>query len=136
MKNAFIVTILAALAVLALSAFLLAAFLSAGTVLSEGDNGRQVELAKGQTITIALSANPSTGYTWEVSRLDTGILSQVGEAEFQSGAIDPNIVGAGGTMLFRFQALSAGQTTLELVYHRPWENKTASQTFSIQVVVR
>ena len=134
MKNAFIVTILAALAVLALAGFLLVNFLSAGTVLSEGDNGRQLELAKGQTFSLALSANPSTGYTWEVAELDTGVVSPVGESEFLPSS---GLIGAPGTMMMRFQAAGAGQTTLKLVYHRPWENATEpAQTFSLQITVR
>lgn len=117
-----------------LAGFLLAIMLSAGTALSEADNGRQVGLAKGQTISISLSANPSTGYTWEVSELDTSVLRQVGQPEFLPSSA---LIGAGGTMMMRFQAVGAGQTTLKLVYHRPWENKTEpAQTFSIRVVVR
>lgn len=121
-------------ALLALAGFLLSIFLSAGTVLSEGDNGRQMELAKGQTLSLLLSANPSTGYTWEVSELDAGVMRQAGEPVFQPAS---DLIGAPGTMTFAFQAVNAGETALKLVYHRPWENKTEpAQTFSIRIVVR
>jgi len=102
--------------------------------LGADDDGRQVELEAGQTLAIGLESNPTTGYTWEVAELDEHILRQVGETEFEpeSGAI-----GAGGVETLRFETVSAGQTALRLVYHRPWEKDVEPlATFSVQVVVR
>lgn len=102
--------------------------------LDASANGRQVELQKGQTLVIPLESNPSTGYVWEVVELEESILRQMGEPEFQS---ESNLPGAGGTETWRFQATKAGQTALELVYHRPWEEgEEPLETFSLQVVVR
>ena len=62
----------------------------------------------------------------------------MGEAEFKpSETGEPPLVGAGGWEIFRFKALSTGQTSLKLVYHRPWEEGVEPlKTFSLQVVVR
>jgi predicted secreted protein len=39
--------------------------------------------------------------------------------------------------VFRFEAVEAGETLIELVYHRPWEEGVEPlETFSIQVIVR
>jgi len=47
------------------------------------------------------------------------------------------LVGLGGQVRFIFNATKAGSTTLELVYHRPWETNVAPlQTFTIQVTVK
>ena len=41
-------------------------------------------------------------------------------------------VGAGGTQLFRFKALKAGKTEINMVYKRPWEKEAIEQkTFTV-----
>jgi len=106
--------------------------------LDASDNGSQVKLEKGQTLVVALESNPSTGYRWKVIEFESPILLQKGEAEFKSSdSREPPPPGTGGTETFRFEAISAGQMTLELVYHRSWEEKVDPlETFSLQVVVR
>lgn len=106
----------------------------AKTRLTANDNGRQVEVKAGDLIVISLDGNPSTGYTWEASDLDTAMFAQVGETEFKSDS--PGLVGAGGTLTLTFEALRAGSATLTLIYHRPWETDVEPlDTFSITVVV-
>ena len=101
------------------------------------DDGSQIELVEGQILVVTLGANPSTGYTWEVLEIDPAVLQQVGEAEFQSKDVPEGFVGAGGQMTFRFQAVSAGQTSFRMVYRRPWEAaEDPVFYFSLQVVVR
>jgi inhibitor of cysteine peptidase len=101
--------------------------------LSDADNGRTIQLSVGQTVTISLEANASTGYTWEIKDLNQSIVQQVGQMEYKAGSQMP---GAPGTATFRFRAMSPGQTTLTLIYHRPWEqNVPPAKTFSIQVAV-
>ena len=106
-------------------------------VLGAEDHGTQVELAAGQVLEVTLESNPTTGYSWEVSEVDEAVLAQVGEAEFQEAPKeDEQMVGVGGTETFRFTS-SAGETTLTLVYHRPWEKDVEPlETFTVEVVVR
>lgn len=102
--------------------------------LEAKDNGRQIELEKGQTLAINLEGNPSTGYTWEMVESEDSILRQVGETEFEA---ESDLVGAPGTQTLRFQAVESGQTELKLVYHRPWETDVEPlETFTLQVTVR
>ncbi len=102
---------------------------------SIGDNGREMQLKKGQTLVVTLEANPTTGYTWEVAEpLDEQVLRQAGEPEFKP---ESDLAGAGGVQILRFDAVNVGQTTLKLAYHRPWEKDVEPlETYSIQVVVR
>ncbi len=52
-------------------------------------------------------------------------------------AAQSNLPGASAMEVLRFEAAGAGQTTLKLVYHRPWEKDVEPlQTFSIEVVVK
>jgi len=106
--------------------------------LDASANGRQVELQKGQTLVITLESNPSTGFRWEVLELEEDILQQMGDPEFKvSDPREPPPPGAGGWETWRFEATNAGQTTLQLVYRRPWEEGVEPlETFSLQAVVR
>ena len=123
--------------VFVLISLLLAALTACGSAnevkLDAGDNGSQVELNTDQTLVISLDGNPTTGYTWEVAELDKGVLVQVGETEFEP---DSDAVGAGGMQVLRFEVVNSGQTDLELVYHRSWEDEDPADTFSVQMVVR
>jgi len=100
---------------------------SAETVdVNEADDGGQIELELGKLLVVTLESNPSTGYRWELLEDNESILKQFGEVEFKSSETsEPPI-----------KAVSAGQMTLELVYHRSWEDVEPLKTFSIQVVVR
>jgi len=99
------------------------------------DAGREMQLKKGQTLVVTLEGNPTTGYSWEVAEpLDEQVLRQVGEAEFKA---ESAALGAGGVQILRFETVNAGQITLKLVYHRPWEKGVEPlETYSLQVVVR
>ena len=89
-------------------------------------------------LVVTLESNPSTGYGWEQVEDQGSILEQIGEAEFKPAETgEPPLVGAGGSEIFHFKAAGAGQTTLQLVYHRSWEEGVEPlRTFSIEVVVR
>lgn len=99
--------------------------------VSAVDGGRQVELAEGQVLTIALEANPSTGYMWELEGLDETLLRQTQVSQFEQTS---NLLGAPGRQIIRLAAIRAGQTTLSLAYRRPWEKELPSaQTFLLGV---
>jgi len=99
------------------------------------NDGREMQLKKGQTLVVTLEGNPTTGYSWEVAEpLDEKVLRQAGEPEFKQ---ESDALGAGGVQILRFEAVNAGKTTLKLIYHRPWEKDVEPlETYSIQVVVR
>jgi inhibitor of cysteine peptidase len=102
--------------------------------LDISDNGRQVEIERGQVLAITLESNASMGYTWEVIELDDSILQQAREPEFRMRGDRP---GDPNDMTIRFEAVNSGRTTLKLLYHRRWEKEEAPQEiFSIEVVVR
>jgi len=99
--------------------------------LSQWDNGRQLEVYVGQVLVLTLSASPSTGYTWEVTDIDEKVLRQVGKAEFVP---DKNMPGSPGKMILRFEVVGDGSSSLNLLYHRPWEKDvTPASSFAIQV---
>jgi inhibitor of cysteine peptidase len=101
--------------------------------LTPADDGRQIQIRPGQELIITLESNPTTGYSWQVRQLDERVIQQLGEAAFQE---DSALLGAGGVEVLTFRALQGGETSLELVYQRPWEKEEEPlETFHIQVVV-
>jgi inhibitor of cysteine peptidase len=123
-----------------LAAFAIALFAGACTaspseaVVTEANNGQGVQVSSGQVLSVSLTANPSTGYSWEVSAINAEILQQMGDPEFKS---DSTLVGAPGKQLIRFKVVAKGEGKLELVYHRPWEKNTPPvSTFSINVTAQ
>jgi inhibitor of cysteine peptidase len=100
--------------------------------LTDADNDKTIELKNRQVLSITLAANPTTGYTWEVVEGDERVVLQLGEIEFKP---ESEAIGAGGVQIIRLEVMNAGQTTLKLVYHRPWETGVEPlKTFSIQVI--
>ncbi len=74
---------------------------------------------------IALDANPTTGYDWEVS-CDWYKLHLV-EEKYTPDEKAEGLVGAGGTKYFRFSASKTGETDVTFVYKRPWETEILEQ---------
>jgi len=103
--------------------------------LTEADEGGAFELQRiGDQLVVALEGNPTTGYTWAVEAMDENILQQVEDADFLP---DSDAIGAGGKLVMHFRAMATGQTTLRLVYHRPWEEDVEPlKTFTVNIAVR
>jgi len=124
----------------ALFAVFLAALLALGAcgqgprVLGAQDAGTTVELRQGEQVELVLVGNPTTGFTWEIETLDEAVLKQSGDPDYVS---DRDVPGSPGKFTFRFEAAGAGQTTLRLIYHRPFEENTPPlETFELMVVVK
>lgn len=113
--------------------------------IDAGDDGRRVELHEGEALVVSLESNPSTGYGWELDQAQLSIeslpvLRQTG-SEYQarqvlrSSSADPvqPLLGAPMTQVLRFEAVRAGETSLKLVYRRPWEEVPPLDSFSLEV---
>lgn len=106
----------------------------ATTQLSEADNGRALDLRVGDTVAVRLPGNPTTGYQWELAEADEAIIRQLGEPEVTPAS---SALGRGGTIALRFETVGAGQTTLRLIYRRPFEPDAApAQSFEVSIAVR
>lgn len=102
--------------------------------VGEAKSGSIVEMSSGDMLVLLLEGNPTTGYTWELDAFDPTILQQQGEPDFTP---ESDAIGSGGKFTFRFQAISAGQSPLKLIYHRPWEKDVPPlKTFELLVIVK
>ncbi len=125
---------LSLLCVFLFTAIFLVACGSEDVGFGEDDSGKIITLAVGEQIQVTLKSNRSTGYQWEVDEIDMSVLKQQGEASYKTNH-NFYVVGAGGAETFIFEAVGAGETTLRLIYHQPWEATEPVNTFFITVVV-
>jgi inhibitor of cysteine peptidase len=102
------------------------------TYANESNNNTTISVTTGRFLVITLEGNPTTGYTWEVTEpLDDQVLRQVGEIAFVP---ESDLIGAGGVQIATFEAVGAGEATIKLVYHRPWETEVEPlDTFTVNV---
>lgn len=116
--------------------------LALGLVLSRGQqpfgeritldqSGRTVTVPVGTTILVELPSNPSTGFTWEITRPPDPAVLRLVSHRFQP-EWSPAI-GAGGTDLWYFRAVGAGTTTVRMRYARPWAPEDSPRHFSFTV---
>ena len=122
--------------VILITVAVIATFLLAGCVgeiKTYIDSGQTINIGVDQEFIIALGANPTTGYDWEVS-LDETILELVGKTYKVAEEAEHEIVGAGGVDYFRFKALKAGETEITMVYKRSWEEPTAQDETKVFTV--
>ena len=104
--------------------------------LSERDNGRSVDMKKGQKVTVSLPQNASTGYRWKVVQTPRA-LGYPQESYKASGPV--GIVGGGGTLKLTWntksQFASPGTYKIKLAYGRGWE-KSPLKTFSFSIKLK
>ena len=106
-----------------------------GEVKTYVDSGQTIDIGVNQEFVIALGANPTTGYDWEVS-LDEAML-EMGEKTYKTAEeAEEGVVGAGGVEYFRFKALKAGGTEISLIYKRPQDASTpehVTKVFTVKI---
>ena len=76
---------------------------------------------------IQLEGNITTGYEWNYSMDQEGIVEEV-SAEYVQDPADKDIDGAGGTYIYEFSGLKEGDVTLTFEYAQPWEDVEPAQT--------
>jgi inhibitor of cysteine peptidase len=108
---------------------------SSSVLVTDQDNGRDVDLTTGASLIVKLTSNPSTGYSWALSG-DASPLRLV-KSTYVKNPPSSKIVGTMGMQVFRLSASAAGMARLKLVYRRSWEyNVPPVKTFSLRVNVR
>ncbi len=104
-----------------------------GEVKTYTDSGQTINIGANQEFTIALSSNPTTGYSWQESFDETTL--ELVEKTYKLGEeAEQGAVGAGGVEYFRFKALKTGKTEITMVYKRPWEEEIIDQkVFTVNI---
>lgn len=99
------------------------------------DHSDEIEVPAGDTFTLILGSNPTTGFQWDENAAisDISILEQVSHEFIEP---DSELVGASGKQKWTFDALKKGTVTVSLEYSRPWEGGEKGEwTYEIEVTV-
>jgi inhibitor of cysteine peptidase len=106
--------------------------------LTAADNGKDIAVKVGDIVQVALTGNPTTGFSWLTSQseADASVLKQQGEAVYVQESTDPSLVGGGGTFTFTYKALAPGQVVLKFDYAQSWDSAQPEQTVSVTVNVK
>lgn len=114
--------------------------IEAALALTEADNGKTFTLDVGDTMTVTLAGNPTTGYEWTADLSDevaSLLVAAEDDPAYLADTVAPNVVGSGGMYTFTFTAAAAGQVELKLKYWRSFEADTAPiQTFSAPITIQ
>ena len=104
-------------------------------VITDQDNGKDIDLPAGGSLVVRLNSNPSTGYSWTIKG-DPSPLRLV-KSSTKKNSQTGHAVGAPVMQQFRLTAVSAGMASLTLEYRRPWEyNVAPARTFKVRVNAR
>jgi inhibitor of cysteine peptidase len=107
---------------------------AAPVAYTEDDNGRSVTAAVGDVVTVRLTENPSTGYSWSPT-YSAGL--EPGDDGFIAPSASPDLVGAAGTRSFSFEVTASGTQSFMAVYERSWEAGTVepAEEFALTIEV-
>jgi inhibitor of cysteine peptidase len=104
------------------------------------DQVDRIDVSGGDTLTVTLCSNPTTGYTWgENAVISSGEVIRQDRQEFNapSSGGDAPVVGAAGTHTWTFSALQAGESVITFAYSQPWEGgEKNTWTVTLTVVVK
>ncbi len=113
---------------------LLMALTMAQPTYKDTDNGIEIEHSVGDTFTVRLTSNPSTGYQW---LFDGGTdFTHIGQSQYEDVPRSPMRIGAPVTQVMQFKALKQGKHTLTLYYTRIWDRKSSDKTYKLVINVK
>ncbi len=94
-----------------------------------------MELAVGQSKTITLPGNPTTGFVWSVAECSDVVKVELA-FERNTRPSDPPLCGRPQATVITLTGVKDGQGTVRLIYARPWEKDTApvsTRTYTVTV---
>ena len=101
----------------------------------------EVFVPVGDTFTLVLGSNPTTGFQWSENAIIASnssssdrILKQVSHEYI---APDSELAGAAGQEIWTFETVNKGSVIVSLEYSRPWEGgEKAEWTYEVTVTVK
>lgn len=105
-----------------------------GIEVTGEDEGATVEATVGDTITLVLDSNVTTGYAWNLTQdLDTEVVRHVSD-DYET-TDDEDLDGGGGEETWVFEAVGPGTTDVALTYYFENEPDEPTEDFRFTVVV-
>jgi predicted secreted protein len=99
------------------------------------DDGQTLELAVGDTLTVELPVNMTTGFRWDLAHADPDHLTLL--AHEVTSAPAGQAIGAGGsTAVFRLSAVAPGSSGLVIKLWQGHERDEDVTTYQLRLAVR
>ena len=96
--------------------------------------GKSLEVTAGNEFKIIIDSNPSTGYHWElIGNLDETLIQFVSK---DYRADEPVLAGSGGSDIWTFKALAAGEAKIVLGNYPPGQGEPAIQEVTFTVIIK
>lgn len=93
-----------------------------------------IEMAAGESVTIELEGNVTTGYSWSVTVTPDAGVARILSDEYVAPESDR--AGAGGHQKVVVEGVATGSTRLVMSYARPWEtDQPAARTAEFAITV-
>lgn len=114
--------------------------ISADTIPVYDENKLIVSVSAEQPVfTLKLKSNPTTGYSWFLREYDTNLVTPIKHIFQQTEPNTKKIIGAPTYELWTFRMKPAAfafpqQTTIRLIYARPWEGTDNSTPITFTVM--
>jgi inhibitor of cysteine peptidase len=89
------------------------------------DASKVIDVRIGETFTIVLDSNPTTGYSWQLKSKPAPSIVFVGSAYRTN---QPVLPGTGGREIWTFKAVTAGDAGISLQYVRPFDKAMVANT--------
>lgn len=103
--------------------------------ITQADQGKTFRVRSGSVIVLNLAENPSTGYTWEIEKIDPYAI-KLQNSTFSSSPTD-GLVGVGGKRIFTFKTKARGVARLQLKEWRSWEgDRSIVQRFDVTLQIK
>lgn len=111
-------------------------------IVTQADDGRTLNLRRGERLRVVLPDIAGTGYSWEIEGVDPRLLRPEGQRTWQDPGPPPapgvegvaGLVGGPLQISFLFRAVAPGRTELRLRHWRPWEGAgSVDRRFTLQL---
>ncbi|MGB9927317.1 MAG: protease inhibitor I42 family protein, partial [Methanosarcina sp.] len=93
-------------------------------VITESENGKTINLKKGENFILKLRGNPSTGYSWQL-KLSRGL--KILNEEYIQDPAPERMVGVPGTHFWIIEYVGPGFEQISGIYKQPWMSTTGDE---------
>jgi predicted secreted protein len=104
-------------------------------IVHKKDNGKEIQVRRGDVIQIELEGMGSTGYKWHVDAIDVERVELLTEETVSLKK--EGVVGAPVLEIWRLKALKEGKADIKMDYYREWEGiERAREHFVIRLNIQ
>ena len=104
--------------------------------VTNSDRGKTVTLKVGQSVTLRLNENPTTGYRWVIPAFDAQLIRLTDDRFEPTVTANKPMMGAGGQRILVLQANRPGTIHLNLENKQSWDLESPSaESFDLTVQI-